>query len=163
MKVEAHHSLQDLFGIAIKSEMEAQETYSRIEDQTKNFVLKEKMHFLTGEEAKHETILRELFKENYPGAEPVIPQESVAPVPAWKPEEGGKISDVLSAAMQTEEDSKTFYLAMAGMVEDTQQSALLKYLAAMEGSHYRLLELEYNASLELEDYDRFDPAVHWGA
>lgn len=163
MKVEANHTLKDLFGIAIKSEQEAQETYSRLESQTKNFVLKEKMHFLTGEEAKHEAILKDLFKRNFPGEEPEVPAESVAPVPAWKPQEGGKISDVLAAAMQTEEDSKTFYLTMAGMVDNTRHAGLLKYLAAMESSHYRILEVEYQASLEMEDYDRFDSAVHWGA
>jgi rubrerythrin len=163
MKAEAHHSLEDLFGIAIKAEIEAQNIYKEISEYTKNMVLKEKMQFLAGEEEKHETILRGLFQQKFPGTEPVIPSQTVAPVPAWKPDEEGNVSDVLKAAMQTEEDAKTFYEAMAARIEEPKMQSMLRYLAAMEKTHYHLLETEYNAAMELEDYDRFDPAVHWGA
>lgn len=163
MKAEAHYSLQDLFGMAIKAEIEAQNIYSDIEGKTKNFVLKEKMHFLTGEEKKHESMLRGLFKQRFPGEEVVVPEETLAPVPAWKPEEGGKVSEALKAAMQTEVDAKAFYEAMAERIDDSQSRSMLRYMAAMEQTHFHLLETEYNAALEIEDYDRFDPAVHWGA
>lgn len=163
MKAEAHHSLEDLFGTAIKAEIEAQNIYTGISEYTKNMVLKEKMHFLAGEEAKHETILRGLFKQKFPGQEPFIPTETVAPVPGWRPEEEGKVSDVLKAAMQTEEDAKAFYEAMAERIGEPKAESMLNYLAAMEQTHYHLLEVEYNAAMVLEDYDRFDPAVHWGA
>jgi rubrerythrin len=163
MKAEAHHSLQDLFGIAIKAEIEAQEMYTKISTHTKNFVLKEKMRFLASEEKKHERILRGLFKQRFAGAEPVIPGETVAPVPGWRPEEEGKVSDVLKAAMQTELDAKVFYEAMAERITEPKAESILKYLAAMEQTHYHMLETEHNAAMEIEDYDRFDPAVHWGA
>lgn len=163
MKARAHHSLQDLFGIAIKAEIEAQEIYTKISTYTRNFVLKEKMRFLASEEEKHERILRGLFKQKFAGAEPVIPQQTVAPVPGWRPDEGGKVSDALKSAMQTELDAKSFYEAMAGRIEEPKMQSVLKYLAAMEQTHYYMLETEYNAAMEIEDYDRFDPAVHWGA
>jgi len=163
MKAEAHHSLQDLFGIAIKAEIEAQEIYTEISNHTKNLVLKEKMRFMASEEKKHESILRGLFKQKFAGAEPVIPQQTVAPVPGWRPDEGGNVSEALKSAMQTELDAKAFYEAMAGRIEEPKMQSVLKYLAAMEQTHYHLLETEYNAAMEIEDYDRFDPAVHWGA
>lgn len=163
MKAEAHHSLQDLFGIAIKAEIEAQEIYTEISNHTKNLVLKEKMRFMASEEKKHESILRGLFKQKFAGAEPVIPQQTVAPVPGWKPDEGGRISEALKSAMQTELDAKSFYEAMAERIAEPKAQSMLKYMAAMEQTHYYLLETEYNAAMEIEDYDRFDPAVHWGA
>jgi rubrerythrin len=163
MKADPKHSLADLFGMAIKAEIEAQEIYSSIHKQSKNFVLKEKMQFLASEEKKHEAILRGLYRQQFGDEKPRIPDETMAPVPAWKPEEGGKISNVLKAAMQTELDSNIFYHEMATRVDDAGQKAMFKYLAAMEQTHYHLLEVEYNAALEIEDYDQFDPAVHWGA
>lgn len=163
MKVEERHSLEDLFGMAIKAEIEAQGFYTCIGDKTKNFVLKEKMQFLAGEEKTHESILRGLFKQKSSGNEPAVPAETMAPVPGWNPDEGEKVSDILKAAMQTETDAKAFYEAMAERIDDAKARSMLAYLAAMEQTHYYLLEAEYNAAGELEDYDRFDPAVHWGA
>ncbi len=162
MKAENHHSLEELFGMAIKAEIEAQSIYADIAKNTKNFVLKEKMQFLAAEEKKHEIMLRGLFKQKFETENPVS-QESLAPVPGWKPEDGGNISDALKAAMQTEEDAKLFYEAMAERVDEAKAKSILKYMAAMELTHYTLLETEYNAALEIEDYDRFDPAIHWGA
>ena len=65
--------------------------------------------------------------------------------------------------MQTEVDAKEFYQAMSERIDDDKARSILTYLAAMEQTHYHLLEAEYNTALEMEDYDRFDPAVHWGA
>jgi rubrerythrin len=163
MKADPKQSLEDLFAMAIKAEIEAQEVYSNIANLTKNFVLKEKMQFLAGEEKKHEAILRGLFRQKFASKEPVLPSETMAPVPAWKPDEGTAISDVLKAAMQTELDSNIFYNEMARRVDEPAEKAMLKYLAAMEQTHYHLLEVEHHAALEIEDYDRFDPAVHFGA
>jgi len=162
MKAEDSHSLEDLFGMAIKAEIEAQTVYTRIGEKTKNFVLKEKMSFLTGEEKKHEAILRGLYKQKF-SLDPTVPEETMAPVPAWNPDEGDKVSDILKSAMQTEVDAKAFYEAMAERIDDAKFRTILFYLAAMEQTHFHLLEAEYNTALELEDYDRFDPAVHWGA
>lgn len=163
MKVNPEHSLQDLFGTAIKAEIEAQEVYSRIKEHTENLVLKDKMGFLTGEEKRHEHILRGLFKKQFPDQKPSVPEETVAPVPAWHPEKGDEVSTILQAAMQTEEDAKNFYLDMSKRVEDPEVRSMLGYLAAMEQTHYHLLETEFHAAKDIEYYDRFDPAVHWGA
>ncbi len=163
MKASPKQSLEDLFAMAVKAEIEAQEIYSNIANHTKNFVLKEKMQFLAGEEKKHEAILRGLFKQKFAAKELVLPNETMAPVPAWNPAEGMAISDVLKAAMQTELDSNLFYHEMAGRVDEPKEKAMFKYLAAMEQTHYQLLEVEYHAATEIEDYDRFDPAVHFGA
>lgn len=163
MKAEAHHTLEDLFGMAVKAEIEAQDVYSAISEGTRNFVLKEKMGFLAGEEQKHEAILRGMFKQRFPGEELAVPSQTLAPVPGWKPDEEGNASEVLKAAMQTECDAKEFYEAMAGRIDDAKAKSMLGYLAGMEQTHYYLIETEYNAALEIEDYDRFDPAVHWGA
>ncbi|MBN2380531.1 ferritin family protein [candidate division WOR-3 bacterium] len=162
MRAEEHHSLEDLFGMAIKAEIEAQNIYTRIGEKTKNFVLKEKMGFLTSEEKKHETILRGMFKQKF-SAEPEVPAETMVPVPAWNPDDGEGVSDILRAAMQTEMDAKAFYEAMAERIDEAKSRSILGYLAAMEQTHYHLLEAEYNTALEMEDYERFDPAVHWGA
>ncbi len=163
MKAEEHHSLKNLFGMAVGAEIEAQNVYSHIGDRTRNFVLKEKMLFLASEERKHETILKGLFKQKFPGEEMVVPEETLAPVPAWKPEKTENVSKVLAAAMQTEVDARAFYEAMAERIDDSKAQSMLRYMAAMEQTHFHLLETEYNAALELEDYDRFDPGVHWGA
>jgi rubrerythrin len=158
------YTLEDVVVSAIKSEIDSREVYSKIGDRVKNFMLKERMEFLAREEEKHREFLVSLYKKNFPGKEPEIPDVTPVPLPVIEiGDENTPLSDVLESAMNAEKVANEFYTSMAGLFEkDADTNKMLKYLASMEMGHYKLLEIEKKNALEFEYYDQVWPMMHAG-
>jgi len=158
------YTLEDVLVSAIKSEIDSKEVYSKIGERVKNFMLKERMKFLAGEEEKHREFLHSLYEKNFPGKEPKIPDVTPVPLPLIKIwDEDTPLSEVIESAMNAEMAANEFYTAMAGLFEeDAETNKMLKYLASMEMGHYKLLEIEKENALRFEYYDQVWPMMHVG-
>jgi rubrerythrin len=159
------YSLEDLMLTALKSEIEAKGAYSRLSDGVKNFVLKERLNFLAGEEEKHRQFFERLFQKSYPDKELVIPEgRSPVPLPELKIDtENIPLSEVLESAMEAEMAAHDFYIGLADRFEDRPDvKKMLLYIASMERGHFKILEIERDNAKKFEDYDSEWPMMHVG-
>ncbi|MEE9224014.1 MAG: ferritin family protein [Thermoplasmata archaeon] len=157
------YSMDDLLLAAIKSEVSANEVYVILAEGVKNAFLKDKLSFLSGEEKKHQEKLESIYRENFPGKEVVLPEESPVPLPEIMfPDEGVPLSQILDSAMKAEMAANEFYKSLSGLFEDPNTKATLIYLAAMEMGHYKLLEIEKEYAERFEDFDEYVPMMHEG-
>jgi len=60
------YTLEDLLLAAMKSEIESNTVYTKIAEQVKNGLLKDKMKFLAKEEAKHRKFIEQVYKGKFP-------------------------------------------------------------------------------------------------
>lgn len=159
------HSLEDVFLSAIRAEMDSKEFYSKLAARVKNAVLKDRMNFLSNEEERHRSGLTTMFKTYFPGKEPKIPDKTPVPLPEVKFVDGSHppLVEVLEQAMKAERAAQSFYLGMSEKLKDDGQVRdTLKYFAAMEGNHYKILEAEKANAMTFEDYDETFPLMHAG-
>jgi rubrerythrin len=159
------YSLEDLVLTALKSEIEARDAYSQLADGVKNFVLKERLNFLAGEEEKHRQFFERLFHKSYPDKELVVPEgESPVPLPQLEIDtENMPLSEVLESAMAAESAAYDFYIGMADRFEDQPEvKKMLLFIASMEMGHYKILEMEKDNADKFEDYDAEWPLMHVG-
>ena len=152
--------LSDLFGIAIKTEMESRETYEKLFREVSNPVAKERFRFLSEEEKKkHEDIPRLFFHKTYAGKELKIPEKSPIPLQEIRYVQGMKTSEIIEQAMEVEISERNFYLSLSKKAEEEGRkdlSRILNYLSSAEKSHYHhILEGELEAALRLELYDKY--------
>ncbi|MFH0815795.1 MAG: ferritin family protein [Methanobacteriota archaeon] len=159
------YGLDDAFLAAIKSEVESKELYSKIGARVKNAFLKDRMAFLAGEEERHRAAMTRMFMTYFPGREPSLPQHSPVPLPEISFDEANPpaLVKVFEQAMEAEMAAQSFYLGLAEKVKtDRQVSDTLRYFAAMENNHYRILEAERANAQTYDDYDDFNPMMHSG-
>jgi rubrerythrin len=150
----------EALGVAIKAEIEAAETYERLANLVKNRALKEKAHFLRGEELKHRALLEEAYARQFPDVELVLPAQSlvlrVDAEPVLSEAEGleGEMSvlELLALAMQAEQASERFYADLARRSQSESARAMFQYLRRMEGSHFHLLQVEHDLVTRFPDY-----------
>ena len=145
-------TLEELLGVAVRSEIDSNKIYKAWADRLSNPLLKEKLQWLANEEQTHREILENLFKELNPDKELQIPDEV--------PEElmkrititpSSTLADFLHQAMEAEKSAETFYAKLAGRVEEAKKK-ILNYLSSVEHSHYMMLKSEYTLALAFEDY-----------
>jgi rubrerythrin len=150
----------EALGVAIKAEIEAAETYERLANLVKNRALKEKAHFLQGEELKHRALLEEAYARQFPDVELVLPAQSLVPrveaEPVLSEAEGleGEVSvpDLLALGMQAEQASERFYADLARRSQSESAQAMFQYLSRMESSHFHLLQVEHDLITRFPDY-----------
>jgi len=132
----------EALGIAIKAEIEAAETYERLGNLVKNHTLKEKAHFLRGEE----------HARQFPDVELVLPAQSL--VPRVKAELEGEVSvpELLALAMEAEQASESFYADLARRSQSESARAMFQHLSRMESSHFHLLQVEHDLVTRFPDY-----------
>jgi len=141
----------EALGIAIKAEIEAAETYERLTNLVKNRTLKEKAHFLRGEELKHRALLEEAYARQFPDVELVLPAQSL--VPRVKELEGElNASELLALAMEAEQASESFYADLARRSQSNSARAMFQHLSRMENSHFHLLQVEHDLLTQFPDY-----------
>lgn len=145
-------STEKALAMAIKAELEAEEVYTRLEKEVKNFILKDKLRFLSEEEKRHERLLRELFKKLFPEKELVLPERSITPRVSLTLQENPGVLDLLELAMDAEKTSEEFYDTLSQNVEERGLQEILQYLASIEHGHYFLLKGEYDLCLRDEQY-----------
>jgi rubrerythrin len=157
-------SLEDLVLTALKSELEAKDVYAKMADGVKNFLLKDRLTFLAGEEEKHSMFFETLFKKKFPDNEIMIPETSPVPLPDLSGIfENIPISEMLQMGMDAEQAAHDFYLNLSErFTGDEAVVKTLKYIASMELGHHRLLEIEKTQVLEFEYFDNVWPMMHVG-
>jgi rubrerythrin len=159
------YGLEDLVLTALKSEIEARDTYSKLAGGVKNFVLKERLSFLAGEEEKHRQFFERLFHKVYLDKELVVPEgESPVPLPQLQIDtENMPLSEVLESAMAAESAAHDFYIGLADRFEDQPEiKKMLLFIASMEMGHYKILGIEKENAEKFEDYDSEWPMMHVG-
>jgi len=152
MENEVQLTPLEALGIAIKAEIEAAETYERLANLVKNRALKEKAHFLQGEELKHRALLEEAYARQFPDVELVLPGQSL--VPRVEPALEGEVSvpELLALAMQAEQASERFYADLARRSQSESARAMFQHLSRMESSHFHLLQVEHDLVERFPDY-----------
>jgi rubrerythrin len=145
-------SLDKALSMALRSELDAEAAYKKLQKAVKNFILKDKLQFLIHEEKKHQKLVKALFQKLFPGKEGSDSGKSVVPRLALALAEDTSVVDLLEMAMEAEKTSEEFYDALSETVEDRGIQELLQYLASMEHSHYFLLKGEYELAMRDEQY-----------
>jgi len=156
--------LKDLLLAALKAEIDSKTFYEGLSSRVKNFLLKDRLRFLAGEEEKHRRYFQSLLEEKFPGEEIVPPPSTPVPLPSLElPSEEVPLSEVLWQAMQAEKAAEEFYTQLAEQfAPESQEKKMLIYIAAMERGHYRLLDQEREIALRFEEADFAWPMTHLG-
>jgi rubrerythrin len=159
------YKVEDLLLTALKSELEAKEAYLRLASGIKNFVLKERLNFLAGEEEKHQQFFDRLYRKNYPQKDLAVPKgKSPVPLPEITIDtENIPLSEILEGAMKAETAARDFYTGIADRFDEQPEvRKMLLYIASMEMAHYKILEIERDNARKFEDYDSEWPMMHVG-
>ena len=151
------YTLEQIFFVAIKSEIDSKKVYEDLANTVRNVFLKEKLLFLASEEDKHEMFLEAKFNELFPNKDMIIPQTSPVPLPdILIPDGNVPHSEVIQSAMGAELAAREFYLAMKDLFDSQSEiRSTLEYFANMELGHYQLLSIERDNLLKFEDYDNY--------
>jgi rubrerythrin len=150
---EKGYSARELLLSAIKGEKLASRLYATLAKRSKNPYLKDRLVFLSKEEAKHREMLERMLERNY-GDRHVGPFKLLM-VPLRVVEAPSSCTDeaeFLASAMETEMAAEEFYTELAKTFPpESDEAWLLSYFAIMEKSHYQLLANEKFFS-ESHDY-----------
>jgi rubrerythrin len=173
-----NYSKKEIILTALKSEIESEKAYLELAKRVKNFLLADRLTFLGKEEKQHAAFLIELFKEEYPGEQAKVPEESLIPLPEINIEdESIPISELLEQAKVAEDAAAAFYSSMISIFSDEYQDQpvdeqtrkrlskirdSLLYLATMEVGHSRLLETETDFARDNEHNDMDWGMIHVG-
>jgi rubrerythrin len=157
--------MEDLFLSALKAETESRDVYKKLSAGVKNALLKDRLKFLSEEEEKHRAFFEMLYKHKFQEKEIVLPKKTPVPLPEIKIEkETLPISEIFWNAMQAEMAAYDFYNSLAKkFTGDPPVKKMLLYIATMEKSHYKLLEIEKENAEKFEAYDVEWPMMHIGA
>ena len=158
------YSLEDLLLAAIKSEQESHAIYSKIAKTVENGLMIDKFQFLAKEEQKHKEYIEHLYRKQFQGKEPQLPDTTPVPLPeiSLSTDEKISLSDVIAQAMHAEQAAHDFYLDLSNRFEDTTIKHMLHYFADMETGHYKILEQEQQSLKWFEQSDVYWPMIHAG-
>jgi len=145
-------STEKALSIAIQSEYAAEDVYKLLMKKVKNFILKDKLKFLSAEEKKHQKILLKLYYKMFHEQEPSKNEKILMPRLTLALEEDASVPDLLEMAIEAEKISEEFYDDLSQEVEDRTAQEILQYLASMEHGHYFLLKGEYDLCMRDEEY-----------
>ncbi len=145
-------SSSEVFGVAIKSEIEAIEAYSRLYEKVKNEILRMKLKFLISEEKKHRRILERLFSQRFPEDELKIAEKSFLPPIKITKAKKFSVLDLFKLALKAEKMSENFYREARGRAEDKESKRILGYLVRVERSHYFIIKSEIDMLDRFPDY-----------
>ncbi|MEM0170494.1 MAG: ferritin family protein [Thermoplasmata archaeon] len=154
-------NLKELLEMALRAEIDSNNIYNEYSERVKNSILKEKFKFLANEESKHKVLIENIIKIKFPGEEITVPESTEVPLPVIKISENDPISKLLIQAMNVEKETSKFYENIAKNL-DYETGALMRYLSAVEMSHYYFLEAEKELALKFEDYDQYFEMMHVG-
>ena len=158
-----NYSLEDLLLSIIKSEVESEDLYYNMAKKTKNWLLKDKLEFLSKEEDKHRIVAESIYKKHIGQKKIVLPEKTPVPIPEISIKEDTEVSKLLKYAMQAEKYANEFYKSLAELLkEDVITYNIFLYFADMEMEHYKILELEKENAERFEESDVYWPMVHVG-
>jgi rubrerythrin len=158
------YTLEDLLLAAMKSEIESNTVYTKIAEQVKNGLLKDKLKFLAKEEKKHRKFIEQVYKAKFTKKKLTIPKTTPVPLPKFIiPDEDIQLGAVLNSAMQAEQAAHDFYQSLSKQfIKDKRICNTLIYFADMELQHYKILEIEKESMDRFEEADVYWPMVHAG-
>jgi len=145
-------SPMEVLGVAIKSEIEATEAYSKLYEKVKNEILRMKLKFLISEEKKHRRILEKLFSQRFPEEELKVPEKSFLPPIKKTKEKKFSVLDLFKLALKDEKMSEEFYREAGEQAEDKESKRILGYLVRVERSHYFIIKSEIDMLDRFPDY-----------
>ncbi len=142
----------EVIEVAVKSEIDAADFYSRLYDRVKNELLRGKLKFLIFEEKKHRKILEKLFSHRFPERDLQVPEKSFLPPIAADVGDEASVLDLFQAALQAEKTSEEFYKEAGEKAEDETSRKILTYLSRVERSHYFAIQSEIDLLEKFPDY-----------
>jgi len=151
--IDPNLTMLEIYGIAIKSEIDAAAAYGGIGKRVKNQDLKKKLLFLKNEEVKHRKLLTTRSREQFPDVKLMLPKQGLAPKLNIALENNAVIAKLFELAMAAEKTSEEFYAETAQRAEDQTGKNLLFYLSGMERGHYFILKAEYDL---MQQFDKFE-------
>lgn len=108
MPLKSDLSSLEIYGIAIKSEIDAAQGYKKMANLVKNPTLKEKLNFLIGEELKHKRLLTNLYHREFPQIKLVLPKKGLVPKIASAIKRDTPMMKLWELAMDAEKKSENF-------------------------------------------------------
>ncbi len=158
-----NYSRCEIYGIAIKSEIDAFRFYDKFlrglrrskEIISSIALLAEKLEFLKKEEIKHRQLLSSLYSKEFPKVKLRLPQKGVIGLPVISPRERISLPSLLEKAMAAEGAAEKFYRDAWESSSNENSRRLFIYLASMEKGHYYLLKAEYDLLNTFSDYDSY--------
>jgi len=156
------YSIKEIILSGLKSEIDARDLYNAIADNVNNAILKDRLKFLAGEEEKHRIFFVNLYRAEFNGEEPEVPEDTPVPLPIVVYNEGSALTEVIEQAMESEQAAAEFYNEFARLTDDEKLKNTLKMFANMEMGHYRILEAEKENLERFEDYENEVPMIHLG-
>lgn len=142
----------EIYGIAIKSEIEAARAYQQMADITNREDVRKKLKFLRDEERRHRQLLTHQYRREFPDVKLALPSEGLAPALSLAIERNTPLAKLFELAMEAERKSERFYAQAAETAESLSGRRLLNYLAGMERGHYFLLQSEYELLQQFESF-----------
>ncbi len=158
------YSIDDLLLTAMKAEVESKNLYLKLADRVENFLLKDRLNFLSKEETKHYKFFENLFKQDYPNKTISLPEKNPVPLPKISFEiDSAPVSKILEDAMKAEKIAHDFYLGIAERYEKKPEiQKMFLYIAAMEMGHFRIIEIEKENAEKFEGFNMEWPQMHVG-
>jgi rubrerythrin len=158
------YTLDDLLLTAIKAEVDSKTLYAKLSNRVENFMLKERLQFLSGEEAKHQRFFTSLYHEYNPGKEISLPSKTPVPLPQIVIDsDSTPVSKILESAMQAEKTAYDFYNGIAERFEEKPDiKKMVLYIASMEMGHFKIIEIEKENAEKFEGFNMEWPLMHVG-
>ncbi len=161
--------LKEVLEYGIKSEIEAWKVYDHIASLDMPYVMKKKIEFVKEEEKAHEKTLRNIFEDIFPSQEPQIPEELVSGLKTEadftadiETDEDKPLTELLKQAMKAEKNAQEYHQSLVERFDDNSKAQIAKYLSNMEKTHYSIIENEFEAVREFENFDEFNKLMHAG-
>jgi rubrerythrin len=150
--LEAKLKPDEVLAVAIRSEIEAANFYSKLLNRVKNILLQQKLKFLIIEEKKHKKILERLYSQRFADVELRVPEKTARPRLPLTLDDRSSILDLFKAALAAEKYSEEFYREARSKAEDPGSKKILEYLSRVERSHYFLIKSEIDLLSRFPDY-----------
>jgi len=161
MKLDPKLQPFEILAVAVRSEVDAADFYSRLLEGIKNELLRRKLKFLIFEEKKHRKILERLYSQRFPEKGLKIPKKSFLPPVKAGLNDQASVLDLFKAALQVEKISEQFYKEASEKAEDENSQKILGYLGRVERSHYFMIKSEIDLLEKFPDYYDVE-AFHFG-
>ncbi len=161
MKLDPKLQPYEILAVAVRSEVDAADFYSRLLGRIKNALLRQKLKFLIFEEKKHRQILERLFSQRFPDKDLKLPKKSFLPPIKAALNDKASVLDLFKAALQIEKTSEQFYKEAGEKAGEGSSQKILAYLSRVERSHYFMVKSEIDLLEKFPDYYDVE-AFHFG-
>lgn len=153
--IDPHLTMLEIYGIAIKSEIDAAAAYTKMSRIVQNRDLKKKLLFLKNEEVKHRQLLQTRYEEQFPKVKLRLPEVGLAPKLNSALENNTSLTKLFELALAAEKASEDFYAEAAQRAKDQTGKNLLFYLSGMERGHYFTLKAEYDLMQQFDNFESY--------